>query len=212
LERLTADGDRRPYLSFNPFELPFSLLEELIGSSPDFVDNRVFEERRKSADVAIALLRLVVPAGLVFGAVKKIGEKTTELATESVFTWLKESVMKAVGTWSSENNRTTMLVLETEIEGCVVEYVTSLKDELDRVEAASSVYTAFAESISIVQQLISYGPTRLVLEYDEQRKRWIPLYLVTRQGVFTDRPYLEVIRARGLSLASRMVELPPSTD
>jgi hypothetical protein len=120
--------------------------------------------------------------------------------------------MKAVGTWSSENNRTTMLVLETEIEGCVVEYVTSLKDELDRVEAASSVYTAFAESISIVQQLISYGPTRLVLEYDEQRKRWIPLYLVTRQGVFTDRPYLEVIRARGLSLASRMVELPPSTD
>jgi hypothetical protein len=58
LERLTTAGGGRAYLSFNPFELPFSLMEELIGSSPDSVNNRVFEERRKSAEVAIALLHL----------------------------------------------------------------------------------------------------------------------------------------------------------
>lgn len=207
LERLTDAGNGRAYLSFNPFELPLSLMEELLESSPDFVDSRLFQERRKSAEVTSVLLRFVMPAGFVFGVLQKVGGKTTELATESIFTWLKEQVMKSLGAWSRQNHRTTMLILQTEIEGCLVEYVTSLKDELDRVEAASSVYTAFYESISIIQQLASYGPIRLVLEFSEQGNRWVPLYLVTRQGVLADRPYLEVIRARGLSLASREVEL-----
>jgi hypothetical protein len=212
LRPITADSGRLAYLSFNPFELPRSLIQDLISDAPEIVDCRIFEERRKSAESTIALLRLVIPAGFVFGVVKKIGEKTVDLTMESLFTWLKEKVVKVVGAWSRENNRTTMLVLETAINGCIVEFVTSLGDERDRVEAASTVYTAFAESISIVQQLSSYEPSRLVLEYDEDRKRWIPLYLVTRHGVFTDHPYLEAIRARGLSLASRMVELTATSE
>lgn len=130
LQTVPADSNDLIYLSFNPFELPTSLIQAIISDSPAAVDEVVREERRKSFEVLIPILRVVVPAGLVFGVVKKIGEKTVDLATEEIFAWLKATVTTAVGKWSWENNRAVMLVLETEINVCIVEFVTSLNDDL----------------------------------------------------------------------------------
>ena len=204
---IPGEETARAYLSFNPFEMPFSLVQELVGEAPLMVDHRVQQERRKSAEAAFAILRLVIPAGLLFGMATKVGEKTVELVTEELFSWVKTKVVAALSAWSRENNRSTLFILETKINGCQIEFVTSLRKEKDRIDAASTVYKAFDESISIVQQFAGYEPMRLVLEYDEAGKRWLPLYLVTKQGVYTDRPYLEAIRARGLSLASRSIEV-----
>jgi len=206
LDFISGAGTERAYLSFNPFEMPFSLVEELVSEAPLTVDRRVQQERRKSAEAAVAILRLVIPAGLFFGMAKKAGEKTVELVTEELFSWIKTKVVAVLSAWSRENNRRTLFILETEINGCQIEFVTSLQKETERIDAASTAFKAFDESISIVQQFVANEPTRLVLEYDEASKRWLPLYLVTRHGVFTDRPYLEAIRARGLSLASRSIE------
>jgi hypothetical protein len=207
LDFISGQGTEQAYLSFNPFEMPFSLVQKLVGEAPPTVSHRIQQERRKSAEAALAILRLVIPAGLFFGLAKKAGEKTVELVTEELFSWIKTKVFAALPAWSRENNRATLFILETEINGCQIEFVTSLQKEINRIDAASTAYKAFDESISIVQQLVTYEPMRLVLEYDEASKRWLPLYLVTKHGVFTDRPYLEAIRARGLSLASRSIEV-----
>ncbi len=210
---LTADlsGDHeiaqgeKPYLSFNVFEIPFSLVEELIAMSPSIVDNKVFQERRKSAETIIAILRLVIPTGLLFGIAKKAGEKAAELATEQLFAWFKDAVYKRLVEFKRESQRETLLILESTVAGCLIEFVISTRDEYARIDAARLVDEAFNSSIAIVQHFAEHGPTRLVFAYEEDLKEWLALYLVTNRGIYTDRPYLEVIRARGLSLASRGV-------
>jgi len=200
-----AQGEK-PYLSFNIFEIPFSLVKEMIAVSPTIVDNRVSQERRKSAVAIIAILRLVIPTGLLFGMAKKAGEKATELATEQMFVWIKDIVFKKLAELRRESQRETLLVLESTVAGCLIEFVISTRDEYVRIDAARLVDEAFSSSIAIVQHFAEHGPTRLVFAYEENRNEWLPLYLVTNRGIYTDRPYLEVIRARGLSLASRGVK------
>lgn len=178
----------------------------MIAVSPTIVDNRVSQERRKSAVAIIAILRLVIPTGLLFGMAKKAGEKATELATEQMFVWIKDIVFKKLAELRRESQRETLLVLESTVAGCLIEFVISTRDEYVRIDAARLVDEAFSSSIAIVQHFAEHGPTRLVFAYEENRNEWLPLYLVTNRGIYTDRPYLEVIRARGLSLASRGVK------
>lgn len=200
------DQAEKPYLSFNIFEIPFSLVEKLIDCAPPLVDNKVAQERRKSAETVIAILRLVLPAGLLFGMAKKAGEKVTELATEQLFTWIRDTVVKKLSEFRRESQQETLLVLESTVAGCLIEFVISTRDEYVRIDAARLVDEAFRSSIAIVQHFAEHSPSRLVFAYEEDRKEWLPLYLVTSRGIFTDRPYLEVVRARGLSLASRGVD------
>lgn len=195
----------KPYLSFNIFEIPLSFVEELIAVSPPIVDKEVSQERRKSAEAIIAILRLIIPAGVLFGIAKKAGEKATELATEQLFAWTKDIVFKKLLELRRESQRETLLILESSVAGCLIEFVISTRDEYARIDAAKLVDEAFTSSIAIVQQFAEHAPTRLVFAYEEDRKEWLPLYLVTNRGIFTDRPYLAIIRARGLSLASRGV-------
>ncbi len=197
--------EEKPYLSFNVFEIPFSFVEELIAKSPSIVDNKVSQERRKSAETIIAILRLVIPAGLLLGMATKAGEKATEVATEQLFVWVKDTILKKLVELRRESQRETLLILESSVAGCLIEFVIPTRDEYARIDAARLVDEAFTSSIAIVQHFAEHGPTRLVFGYEEDRKEWLAEYLVTNRGIYTDRPYLELVRARGLSLASRGV-------
>jgi hypothetical protein len=192
-------------LSFNIYELPFELIQEMIEVAPLSVDNKVAEERRKALD-PLVILRLMLPGGLLFGAATKIGGKIVEHFADDVFVWVKSTVLKKLGEFRKRNNRETLFVFESHYKGCTIEFVISSQDEMVRIDAVDGVYAAAAESKSIVDAFESQKPTRLTFDYDTDRKKWLPLYIVTNRGIFTDSPYLQVIRARGLSLTTRRTE------
>lgn len=199
-ERAQAEG--KPQLAFSIHEMPFDLIQEMIAVSPESVDHRVLQERRKEF-LSLIILKLILPTGFLFGMAKKFGEKLVEHSADDIFKWVKSAVLKRLSDYQKEVNRTTLFLFESYYKGCTIEFVISSFDDLVQVDSVEGIPEAMAASITLVNSFESQQPTRLVFEYDIERKKWIPLYIVTNRGIYTNRPYLQLIPTGGLSLSSR---------
>ena len=192
------EGDEA-YVCFNSFEFPETGVRELISDAPECISNKIYDERRKSGIVVVTLLSLIVPAAFLEGFNKKVGEAAGDKFVE-LMSWLAKKGIKKIRKFSEE----AKILTEFYIGPCKVQFLINSGSEAIQIEAAEAIPDNVQGARVAVAQLLVHDPERLVLEYDEERKKWVPLYAVTkRAGVITDRPYLTIVHAQGLSLASR---------
>jgi hypothetical protein len=184
-------------ISFNPHEIPETLVRDMLSDAPTSVDRLPSEDARK-ADVPLPILTVILPVVVLLGPfLKKFEERMGERAADEcikIMSWIKNTVIRGL----AELNREVLLVLRSPYKGCDIELVIGSQSRDIRVDAARLAGSACQQAIRIIDALQDLCPIRVVFEYDSVRKEWLPLYAVTRQrGVLTDQPKLVAISQFG---------------
>lgn len=187
------------HVCFNSFEFPEEGIQEVLSDAPECVSSKIYDERRKSALILIELLSIIVPGAWLDGFNHKVGEASGEKFVQMIG-WLSRKAIKNIRNY----RQNAKILIESYIGNCKVQFLIDSGSEEIQIEAAESIPEHIDAAHTTVGQLLTLEPERLAFEYDRVRKKWVPLYAVTkRSGVITDRPYLTVIHSQGLSLASR---------
>jgi hypothetical protein len=199
-------------LTFNPFEIPDSVVQQMLAVAPDFVDpNPVVSSRKGLSPLSVleisASIWLLSSNPFVSKFQERLGEKAADLSVEFL-KWIRETVVSKIRHIGKEDTRVVVSFL---YGACRVEFV--LKGDEGPVaisQAMQALDQAAKHSILLTDALAPFEPTRVVYGYDVQGKDWFPVHAVTRkQGVIADQPYLIALDnlQGGLSVGSTRLPL-----
>lgn len=176
-------------IEFNKHEISPTTIEGILSQAPDFVDKRPSRSIRKAAD-PIMILTIVFSIKLVLGPFLKeyfgaLGRKAADETIE-FFKWIKDAVLKEIFNISEKQ---IFVVFNCQYEDCRIEFVLEKKDHTASDDAIDSLPNAVLSALALIDVTQSYVMKKLVLEYNTNLKRWIPLHAVTEQGgIIAEQP------------------------
>ena len=186
----TTVDDTNPFsltVSYNPHEIPSSVIEDLLRDAPPEVAREPALEARKSAD-PLTILAITASLGVLVNNPfsKKFAERLGERAADStaaLSSWLNERVVAAFSRLEKE----ALFEFRCQESGCRVEFVVPSKDRLVVQKSAETVDEAAKSARALLNALSRFGPEKLVYRYDPKTLQWWPLYAATRtRGIIKD--------------------------
>jgi hypothetical protein len=206
----------RAHVEFNPYEIPYSEVEDMLEKAPDSVEREVVEHYRKSA-FSIAVLHISASIWLLsntpFG--KKFQERLGEKAADASVEFLKWIADIVAGKLRQVAGRNTRLVISIRYRGCDIEFVLKgTEGPVATVEAMQSLEAAANQSLLLVDALSSTEPRRVTYGYDVASKTWFPLHASTlKEGIITDQPYMIALEnLGGFSVGGRRLPISSEED
>lgn len=174
-------------IGYSTNEIDHLLISESINELDKEFNIKTFREERRSKDPLI-ILSFVLPAYLLYPAIKKYAEKLGESAFEKqskFISWVRNSIYKKI-------NRKVLYKFSSPYKNCDISFMIQTNDLELLTSAIQDIENASTKAIFLVDKIVHKNPSHLVYLYDhEKTKQWIPEYIKTIDNkVFTDKPYL----------------------
>lgn len=192
-------------LSISPINFGKKILDEMLSTKPNLVENEIILEVRKAAD-PIEIVKLYAAIYLLIQNPfsKKFLETFGEEAAKSVISflgWVKEEVVKKVH--EVRKKKKTLLEFQSKYKNCNIEFVIDeTEDTAKYKKAIDSISYAARSAICLIDQLENLEPQLLIYEFDIKNEDWIPIHAATKKrGIISDKPKLIALeKYKGLSL------------
>ncbi len=189
-------------LAFNPHEISADDVRDVLEDAPDFVARKPVFAFRKAAD-PIVVITVIVSAWLLTKNpftekfLQKHGEAAGELSL-GLMKWLKGKVLALIARLRKPR---VLLEIHSPFNNCLVDFVVDSQDVTVLTTALEHVQQACPGAYALVMQVKEWEPQRVVYVWEKSIGKWLPLYVTSKRGVITDRPYLLAVEWRGLSVA-----------
>jgi hypothetical protein len=209
-EGMLADSpeDARAQLEFSPYEIPPSVVNDMMQVAPPCVEPSTVEQFRKG-EFSLAVLHVSASIWLLsqtpFGKKiqERLGEKVADVSVEFL-KWIAGAVTEKLRQLTGRDSR---LVVSFTYGGCEIEFVLKGSDGPAVIsEAMQTIEAAANESLRLADALALAIPRRITYGFDAGSKKWFPLHASTRnRGIITNQPYLIALESLqgGLSVGGR---------
>jgi hypothetical protein len=183
-----------PIIGFDPNDFAESVIVAAIKELPANLDIRTQRHFRKALD-PLAIISISVS----IAALSKVAflDELQKEAAKALFLWLKSSLFPRIC-----QPKRTLFEFTSEHNGCRVQFVSRAINPAILVEATDHFEEGAQSALSLLERFSELGFDKLIYEYDETAKKWLPLHAATtRYGVISNRPQLIAMdQMKGLSL------------
>ena len=200
------DSEYSIKLAFNKHEINPEIIEKLLSEAPPYIDKRPIKSVRKAAD-PIVILSLMISLNFILGPFFKeyfgtLGRKAAE-STISFLKWIKEKLTKENYNLIKKKIIYNFIV---PYEECLIEFAIEKMDKELSDEAIDSLPVAIRSALSLVDKMRQFEIQRLVYEYDDDQKCWLPLHAITKKvGVIAEKPLtIDLNKYRGFSIGAQV--------
>lgn len=193
-------------IAFNPHEIAQHAIQEFLADAPVMVDRQPRLLIRKAAD-PIRILEFVVTIWLLTqnpfskSFLERLGSKSADGVIE-LGKWAGRKLLQLL----TSAPEITLLQFTTSIGGCKVEFIVSTSDVREIQAALDTLNHAANSAITLVAQMASLGPQKLVFSFDPTLKQWKAKHAATRlMGVISDDPVeVDLSKYKALSIGGEL--------
>jgi hypothetical protein len=182
-------------LGYDTNDFDEAIIVAALSEAPAELNIRTQRHFRKALDPIT-----IISVSVSIAALSKVAflDELQKEAAKALFAWLKASLFPRIC-----QPRRTLFEFTSEFNGCRVQFVSRATDVAVLSEATDHFEEASQSARLLLETFDQLGFDKLVYEYDEKAKKWLPLHAATTKfGVISNRPQLIAMdQLKGFSLS-----------